>query len=1344
MSTVGVSLLIPIVIEGKPTLAVVDTAAQITMVSDQFWATLTTTIQVGPSIRIRNAEASSYMNCVRYSQVCLQFGNLTFHADLAVGPISDNVILGLDFLLDKKAVIDLVACVVYLGETPIPAQMVRGHKSPSKKAISSHQVAVVYASGDQYLAPMAVQRVAVKLSNDASVPFVTTPASTTDIIIASCLIQGGNDPQVIEVMNDSAKTVFVKDGDILAGAVEAEVTESPGLSVARAALQEEGQDGESKTILEQGSELPSVTKDLDNLIASCPSRSTEALLGILPEVVQDLFKRSLTNLDERERVALAMILREYADTFATAKEDLGKFDLIQHQITTTDEVPVRERMRRTPIKFVDEEEKTLQSMLEAGVIKPSTSAWASAPVLVRKKDGEVRYTVDYRKLNAKTVKDVYPLPLISECMDALDGTMWFHTLDLASGYWQIVIDPKDAHKTAFLTRHGLFEHVRLAQGLCNAPATFQRVMHLVLRGLTWNQALVYLDDVIVLGKDFPNAIENLEMVLQRFRAHNLKLKPKKCHLFGQEVIFLGRRISRLGVSVSDEHIHSVKEWPAPRDVEELQRFLGFINYHREFIPNLSKVAAPLFSLTRKNSAFKWGPECQAAFDTLKTAMSSPPILTFPNNRDPFILDTDASDVALGACLYQVQDGRELPVSYSSALLSPAQRRYCTTRKELLAIVLFTRQYRHYLLGSKFTVRTDHHSLAWLFKFKDCSGQLGRWLEELSQYALVIQHRPGSRHGNADAMSRIPAPEKECNCYQAGHEPAQLPCGGCAYCRRMHTQWSRFEEDVDYVVPLGVRAIAAVGCDPNESLTELHGYGDKELEQHQRRDPALFPIFKWLEEPPSQAALQLQGHKTKALWRNKDHLILKNGVLYYKWFLPDSSTIQKLVVPDNLRAELLQLAHDSKGGGHWGRPKTLGRLQQSFYWPGRGKDVDLHIKTCATCSVNKGGLMPRKALQTYQAGEPNERVHLDFLGPFETSLRGNKYILSIVDQFTRWIEIYPLPEQSAATTANVFLEGWICRFGVPKIVHTDQGRNFTSQLFQHLCQYLECVKTRTTPYRPCSNGQVERYNRMILSFIRCFLLGRDKEWDLHLPILCMSLRSTINRTTGYTANLLQLGREVRMPWDIAFGISHDTHTDNISEFLREKLDCMQKTFAATRENIQAAQRVQKCEYDRRSPLRNVDFDVGDLVYTINTSTPVGKSHKLQPILKGPFVIVKALTPFLYVARDHKKAQVFHHDRLRLCEDREVPLWVHRVRKGVLDPNDTIEDELSPVDSGTDLGLELYNLFSTPQETIPTVDVACEDNTGETDAPNSPAQAQTQFSRRGRAVIAPAYLRDYVHH
>jgi hypothetical protein len=378
--------------------------------------------------------------------------------------------------------------------------------------------------------------------------------------------------------------------------------------------------------------------------------------------------------------------------FSTSKNDLGRFSAIQHKIETYDEVPTKEKLRRTPIKFQQEEEKTLNDMLDAGVIQPSTSDWASAPVLVRKKSGEVRYTVDFRKLNSKTRKDAYPLPLISECTDMLSGSVWFHTLDLNAGYWQIEVDPRDRHKTAFLTKFGLFEHVRMAQGLCNAPATFQRVMNLVLRGLIWNHALVYLDDVIVLGRDYRDSLDNLQQVFERLRQHNLKLKSKKCTLFGTEVTFLGRRVSKDGVAITNSHVQSVLDWPRPKNSVELSKFLGFINYHREFIAGLAGMATTLYALTKDKALFVWSDDCELAFQKLKKIITTTPVLAFPNATDKFIIDTDASDHAIGAALYQEQEGKLMPIAFASVTLTPEQRKYCTTRKELLAIVMFTRHF----------------------------------------------------------------------------------------------------------------------------------------------------------------------------------------------------------------------------------------------------------------------------------------------------------------------------------------------------------------------------------------------------------------------------------------------------------------------------------------------------------------------------------------------------------------------------------------------------------------------------------------------------------------------------
>jgi hypothetical protein len=459
----------------------------------------------------------------------------------------------------------------------------------------------------------------------------------------------------------------------------------------------------------------------------------------VPAHLQELYKRSIESLDEEQALVLKQLLREYADVFAKDDQDLGLLSGVKHRIDTKDAKPIKQPMRRTPLGFEGEEERHLTSMLRNNIIRPSFSSWASPPVLVRKKDGSVRWCIDYRRLNDVTVKDVFPLPLIEQCLDTLSGHSWYSSLDMASGYWQLEIEEEDKPKTAFITKFGLFEHNRMAFGLCNAPATFQRAIQLVLSGLLWKKALAYIDDVIVLGQTFGDNIANLREVLDRFRDHDLKLKPRKCHLFRRQVEFLGHTVSEEGIAVDPAKVEKVVTWPIPKNVTELQSFMGFINYHRNHLQGLADVAQPLYALAQGKRDFEWLPSHTDIFKQLKDALVTAPVLAYPRIEGRFVLDTDASDVAIGAVLSQEQDGELKVISYASNSLSMAQRNYCTTRKELLAVVLFTRHFRHYLLGRPLVVRTDHGSLTWLLRFKQINVQLARWLEELSQFDLTIIH-----------------------------------------------------------------------------------------------------------------------------------------------------------------------------------------------------------------------------------------------------------------------------------------------------------------------------------------------------------------------------------------------------------------------------------------------------------------------------------------------------------------------------------------------------------------------------------------------------------------------------
>ena len=310
------------------------------------------------------------------------------------------------------------------------------------------------------------------------------------------------------------------------------------------------------------------------------------------------------------------------DVFALNDQELGCTNVVLHNIDTGDKPPVRQPPYRAPMIYREKIADMVTEMQERGIVQPSTSPWASPVVLVPKKDGSMRFCVDYRRLNSMTKKDVYPLPRVDDILDTLGNAKYFTTLDLASGYWQVPLDDDSRPKTAFTTHQGLFEFVRMPFGLCNAPATFQRAMQTVLAGLEWRDCFVYIDDILVVSRTFEEHLQHLEQVFDRLRKANLRLKPKKCSFLCKEVSYLGHLISVEGVRPDPEKTEKVKCFPEPRDVTQVRQFLGLASYYRRFVPNFAKIASPLHVLLKKDNVFQWSAECSSAFQQLKDVLTS--------------------------------------------------------------------------------------------------------------------------------------------------------------------------------------------------------------------------------------------------------------------------------------------------------------------------------------------------------------------------------------------------------------------------------------------------------------------------------------------------------------------------------------------------------------------------------------------------------------------------------------------------------------------------------------------------------------------------------------------------
>ena len=543
---------------------------------------------------------------------------------------------------------------------------------------------------------------------------------------------------------------------------------------------------------------------------SIPVTHKKHKIGQVPSHVKQMYQEGSERLSKEGKQQLTSMLNRHSNAFSKGTDDLGRTHLVEHEIQVKEgTVPIRQPARRFPFWKQSEAKDIVQDLRERDLIEPSTSPWASPVVMVRKKDNSTRLCVDYRRLNASTIPDAYPLPRIDDSLDALGDSKYFCTLDLASGYWQVGMTEDAKKKSAFITTGGLWEWKVMPFGLSTAPGTFERLMETVLAGLQWEKCLIYLDDVIVFGKTEKQTLDRLDEVLTRIEEAGLKLKPGKCVLFKKEVKFLGHLVTENGIATDPEKIKSVREWATPTSQSEVRSFYGTASYYRRFVKDFGSISKPLSRLMEKDRPFVWTAECQEAFDTLKNRLIEAPILAYPRHEGRFVLDTDASGMGIGAVLSQVQGEQERVIAYASRGLSKSERNYSVTKRELLAVVTYCRYFRHYLIGREFLTRTDHKALEWLGNFKEATGMLMRWQAELAQFNMKIEHRPGRKHGNADGLSRIPCePPKTESSSETGDEesPAMIQ-------EETSDSPEELDESITCIKPLENSKISAITVEP---------------------------------------------------------------------------------------------------------------------------------------------------------------------------------------------------------------------------------------------------------------------------------------------------------------------------------------------------------------------------------------------------------------------------------------------------------------------------------------------------------------------------------------------------
>ena len=945
-------------------------------------------------------------------------------------------------------------------------------------------------------------------------------------------------------------------------------------------------------------------------------------------------------LSEEQKITFSALIEEFSDIIAEENGELGLTDLIEHKIDTGNAAPIKQPPRRLPPFKREAVEEQLEELVKQGRIEESSSPWSSPIVLARKKDGSYRLCIDYRKLNSVTIKDAQPLPRTDDILESLDGAVWFSTLDLASGYWQVPVASQDRDKTAFVTHKGQFNWTCMPFGLTNGPATFQRLMNLALKGLAWKDCLVYLDDIIIWSKNFDEHLERLRAVFERLRLAKVKLKRKKCHFLQQSIRFLGHIVSSEGIQTDPEKTKAVQEWPTPKDVAEVRSFLGLASYYRRFIQDFAVKSEPLRRLLQKSEEFEWTEQQDKAFKELKDCLIRPPILAYPcfgQNSGEFVLDTDAStEKGIGAVLSQVQsDGTERVIAYGSRSLRPPERNYCATRLELLALVEFIHYYRYYLLGRKFRVRTDHHALQWLTSFKEPQGQVARWLEKLQEYDFEIVHRPGRNHVNADAMSRRPRRHHGGNCPSCGDTMQPLVSSTVSTI----TQSAKKDE----------KEKGSKDKEPADVLWSVN-----EVAEAQMKDPDISDVIEHLskgKDKPSKKELQSKSPMTKSIWAKFELLELKDGVLRIRPTTDKKEWTSRIIIPQSLVKPALKRVHDGIEGGHLGTFKTLHKLQARFWRPGLSSSVYDYVQSCLTCGQCKPPpKKPKAKLISIPSSHPMQRVHIDIIGPLPRTKKGNSYIMTVQCAYTKWAEAYPLRNQRASTCARVLINDWIYRYGVPDSIHTDQGTNFESTLFQEMCEVLEINKTRTTSYHPAGNGQVENFNRTLKSLLKVRVTENTNTWDEYLGACLMAYRSSIHKSTGYTPFHLMFGRETRMPLDIMLGEQIDEEEESYGEFATELKEKLTEAYRQTSKNLQVAQCRQKAYYNQDAT--NKVYKPGDKVFLYTPQLKVGEAAKFHRFWSGPYIIQEKLSDVNYkIKMSGAKTKVVHYNNIKLSKSRD---------------------------------------------------------------------------------------------
>lgn len=890
---------------------------------------------------------------------------------------------------------------------------------------------------------------------------------------------------------------------------------------------------------------------------------------------------NMHNLTAAEKSLLDEIVNNFPSSEALG---LGKTTLTKHEIQLVENaVPVKQRYYPvSPAKQADLDSE-IDRMLRLGVIEECRgSEWSSPVTLVRKANGKIRLCLDARKVNEATVKDAYPLPIIEGLLGRLDQTRYISSIDLKDAFWQIPLGEGSRDKTAFtVPGRPLYQFAVMPFGLCNAPQRMCRLMDRVIPHHLHDRIFVYLDDLLITSATYEEHLVLLREVSRLLKEAGLTINVTKSKFVLKSTRYLGYVIGNGTIRVDSEKVRCIKEYPVPKNIRQIRRFLGMTGYYRRFISNYSSIAVPLTNMLSKNKAFRWTSEAQLALDKLKQALISAPVLQNADFKKQFFIQCDASSVGIGSVLFQVSDdGSEHPIAYASKKLNSAQRNYSITELECYAVVHGIKSFRAYVEGYNFVVITDHASLKWLMAQRDLTGRLARWALKLQPYTFRIVHRSGAQNIVPDTLSRMNMEEL----LISGDIPDKHTNTSCDDHSALHIN------------------LSSPAFSSPEYLAQIH-----KLQQH----------------PNIITNTRVEDGKI--------FILLNTGISY-----DDSIPNQwKLLVPCSITPELLARAHESPTAAHLGIAKTLERLQRQFYWIGMIKQVKEYVNNCSICKTCKPvNYVTRPPIGDYheEIFRPFQFLYIDYLGPYPRSKLGNGYILIILDKLSRFVWLYPLKQATTKGTI-IILEKLFLRFSVPQKVFTDNGTQFTAVGFKHFMDKFGINHTYTPKYSPQSNAS-ERVNRTLLSAVRCFIKHDQRYWDQYLSEFESALNNAVHSGTKYSPHFVLFGQNQILngkEYDLykLLGYSEDGYFS-----VTNKANKLSNTRQKALEHLKISHANSAKYYNLRTRPRN--FRQGEYVYVRNFAQSDASKHfsaKLAPkFIKG--VIHKNVGNVAYEVHDEK--------------------------------------------------------------------------------------------------------------